>query len=123
MLPSERKSSVYRVSVTLDPIDVDLIDRLARLERLNRSEELRSILIQLRPMLQATVSAFETAEAQRDILSQKAAEMSISSLEALLPEVEKLGDFYLGIMSRLEGAAAASAAGAAPASNTGATLE
>jgi Ribbon-helix-helix protein, copG family len=102
-----KQSSVQRVTVTLDPADVDLLDRLGRLEGRNRSEELRSILEQVRPMLQATVEAFEAALAQRDAFDAKAAEAALSGLLGLLPEVEGLTDAYLGALSRLEGAEAA----------------
>jgi hypothetical protein len=107
-----------RVTMTLDPIDVDLIDRLGRLEGRNRSEELRSMLIEMRPMLQATVEAFEAALRKRDEFDQKAAEAAAGGLMALLPEVENISAAYLGAISRIEGA---QAAGDAPASNTGAT--
>lgn len=119
-------SGVMRVTLTLDPIDVDLIDRLARLEGQNRSQELRGILLQLRPMLQATVSAFEAALAQRDAFDRKAAELAISGLEHIGPELENLTNQYLGAMSRIEGLATAAnspSGDEAPDSNTGATLD
>ena len=116
-----KQSSVQRVTVTLDPVDVDLLDRLGRLEGQNRSEELRGILVQVRPMLQATVEAFEAALRQRDAFDQKAAEAAIQGLAALLPEVEGLSQAYLGALARIEGAQAAAEDGDAPASNTGAT--
>ena len=115
-----------RVTMTLDPIDVDLLDRLAALEGRNRSEELRSILVEVRPMLAATVEAFEAALRQRDAFDQKAREAAVSGLMAVLPEVEALSRQYMGALSRLEGRAAATAAASddeAPGSNTGATLE
>jgi hypothetical protein len=117
---------VVRVTLTLDPIDVDLIDRLAKLEGMNRSQELRGMLQQLRPMLQQTVEAFESALAQRDAFDLKAAELAISGLEDLLPEVEALSRQYIGALSRIEGKGAARVSDSgdeAPASNTGATLE
>lgn len=115
---------MVRVSLTLDPIDVDLLDRLGKLEGRNRSAEVRDILIQFRPMLQATVEAFEAAVSQRIKLDDAMASAAISQLEAVMPEVEKIQQVYLGALSRIEGAAAAaSAADSAPASNTGATDE
>ena len=110
--------------MTLDPIDVDLLDRLAVLEGRNRSEELRSILVEVRPMLAATVEAFEAALRQRDAFDEKAREAAVSGLTALLPEVEALNRQYMGAMSRLEGQAAAAAAAdeeKPPSSNTGVT--
>ena len=115
-----------RVTMTLDPIDVDLLDRLAVLEGRNRSEELRSILEQCRPMLAATVTAFEAARDQRDAFDVAARELAVQGLLVALPEIEKLSQTYMGAMSRIEGAAAAAAAVAddeAPGSNTGATLD
>jgi hypothetical protein len=120
------KPGMKRVTMTLDPIDVDLLDRLAVLEGRNRSEELRSILEQVRPMLASTVEAFEAALRQRDAFDEKAREAAVSGLSALIPEVEALSRQYMGAMSRLEGGAAAAASASddeAPGSNTGATLE
>lgn len=102
-----RPAGVVRVTVSLDPLDVDLIDRLAKAEGSNRSEELRAMLLNLRPMLKATVEAFETASAQRERLDQVVLDAGLQDLEALLPEVEKLRRAYLGAVSRIEGAAAA----------------
>lgn len=126
MVTQNLPGGVVRVSLTLDPIDVDLIDRLAKLEGMNRSQEVRGMLQQLRPMLRQTVESFEAALAQRDAFDQKAAEMAIKGLEDLLPEVEALSRQYIGALSRIEGKGAAAAAASddqAPGSNTGATLE
>lgn len=100
-------SRVVRVSMTLDPIDVDLLDRLARLEGQNRSAELRALLLQVRPVLQATVAAFESAAAQRQKYDEIAAQVALRDAEALIPEADRLSNTYLGILSRIEGAAAA----------------
>jgi len=116
-------SGVARITVTIDPIDLDLLDRLARAEGVNRSQELRSILEGIRPMLIATVDAFEAALRQRDAFDEKAAQMAVQGLQVLLPEVEALQRAYIGAMARIEGAEAAEGAQLenAPASNTGAT--
>lgn len=114
---------MVRVSLTLDPVDVDLLDRLGKLEGRNRSAEVRDILTQFRPMLQATVQAFEAAEAQRLKLDDAMAAAAIEQMEAVMPELERIQNAYLGALSRIEGAAAANAADSAPASNTGATDE
>jgi hypothetical protein len=98
-----------RVTVTLDPVDVQLLDRLAALEGLNRSAELRSILAQLRPMLRQTVEAFEAALAARDMLSRSAQEANISRMQELLPEAQRVADSYLGFLARIEGEAAVAA--------------
>lgn len=111
---------VVRVTLAFNPIDLDLLDRLARLEGLNRSQELRGMMQTMRPMLQQTVEAFEAALAQKDAFDQKAAEMAVTGLEDLIPEVEQLSRAYMGAMARIEGKGAARA-DEAPGSNTGAT--
>ena len=98
---------MQRVSVTLDPADVALLDRLAAAEGGTRSSELRSILGQLRPTLTATVVAFEAALAARDRLDAVAAEASAGELQALMPELERVQSTVLGALSRIEGRAAA----------------
>lgn len=113
------KPNLVRASLTLDPADVDLLDRLAALEGKNRSYELRSILTAARPMLTATVQALENAQAQRDRLNAAVASGAIGDLERLMPEVEKINAAYVGALSRLEGAAAAAEAADPRASNHG----
>lgn len=108
--PFEERENLMRVTVTLDPVDVALLDRLAKLEGLNRSAELRAMLAQLRPILRATIEAFEGAMAQRERLNQAAANASLSEFEDLMPELEKLQNSYMGAVSRLEGKAAVAAA-------------
>ena len=121
MITPSNFPNLVRVTLTLEPQDVDLLDRLAKLEGLNRSQEMRGILQHLRPMLTATVEAFENALSMRDKFDEAAASAAIAGLEALVPEVEEMSRRYLGAMSRLEGSAAVAEADDAPASNTGAT--
>ena len=121
MITPSKEPRLTRVTLTLDPVDVDLLDRLAALEGANRSQEMRRILEQLRPMLIATVEAFEAALEQRDKFDAAAASAAVTGLEELLPEVEEMSRRYLGALSRLEGSAAVAADDDAPASNTGAT--
>ena len=121
MITPSKQPKLVRVTFTLDPLDVDLLDRLAKLEGQNRSQELRGIFDQLRPVLTATVEAFEAALAQRDKFDAAAATAAVEGLQELLPEAEEMARRYLGAMARLEGSAAASGADDAPASNTGAT--
>lgn len=109
--PEENK---VRVTVTLDPVDVELLDRLAALEGLNRSAELRSLLAQVRPMLRQTVEAFEAALAARELLTTEAAQTSVSQMQKMLPEAQRVQDAYLGFLARLEGEAAAALASADP---------
>lgn len=110
---------MIRVSLTLDPYDVDLLDRLAKVEGRTRSAEVRDILNEFRPMLEATVVAFESALDQRIKLDEAMAAAAIEQLEAVMPEVEKIQNAYLGALSRLEGAAAANAAADPRPSNHG----
>lgn len=110
VMVTRNENGLVRVTVTLEPVDVDLLDRLAALEGQNRSSELRSILTQLRPTLVQTVNAFESALTHRDALDQAAAEASVSELQELLPEAEKLQNLLLGILAKFEGNAAAKAA-------------
>jgi ABC-type transporter Mla subunit MlaD len=94
---------VKRVTVSLEPKHVDILDRLSRLDDSNRSEQLRQILNSLFPVLEATVTAFEAAEAQKNAFEAQYADLAVSDLQALIPELEKMQKAYLGAMSRLEG--------------------
>lgn len=115
MVTPSRTRNLSRVTLTLDPVDVELLDRLGKLEGLNRSQEMRSIMSQFRPMLRATVEAFEQALEQREKFGDVAASASVARLQALLPEVERIQDSYLGAMARIEGLAAAENAQEEPA--------
>lgn len=95
-----------RVTLALDPVDVDLLDRLATLEGSNRSAELRSMLLDLRPMLQQVVEALEAALRTRDEFSQAAGAVAAAELLELVPEVQRLQNVMLGSLARMEGAAA-----------------
>ena len=97
---------VIRVTLTLDPVEVALIDRLASLEGSNRSQVMRMFLGEARPMLRQTVEVLEAALRQRDDLLSLVGQASIAGLEGLLPEVEKVQNAVLGSMARLEGALA-----------------
>lgn len=110
-------NGLVRVTVTLDPIDVELLDRLAFHEGKNRSQELRGMLVQARPMLKQLVATFDEASRHREALDQAMLNATVSELETIMPEVEEIGRRFMGAMAKLEGHAAASA----PASNTGAT--
>lgn len=101
---------VVRVTVTLEPTDVDLLDRLAACVGSNRSAELRSMLLQLRPLLVQAVATLEAAQRSRtDFEAAIAAAGLPEDLEVLLPEVERLQAAVLGSLARLEGAATAKA--------------
>lgn len=111
---------ITRVSLSLDPVDVDLLDRLARAQGINRSEQVRQILAESRPMLRQTVETLEAALRQRDEFLQTIAEAEAAGLAELIPEVRRVQDSIVGSLSRLEGALAAHEALADPrASNHG----
>jgi hypothetical protein len=99
-------SKVARVTVALDPADVDLLDRLSALEGSNRSAVLRSLLSEVRPMLTQTVQAFERAKGLRGQLDRAAAEALFSDLQAIQGNVEAAGQQFLGAVATLEGLAA-----------------
>jgi len=105
---------VKRVTVALLPKHVDVLDRLAKLDDSNRSEQLRQILDSLYPTIEATVKAFEAAQAQKNEFEAKYAQIAVSDLEALRPELEKMQNAYLGAIARLEGHLAANDAGENP---------
>jgi hypothetical protein len=96
-------SKVARVTVALDPQDVELLDRLSALEGSNRSAVLRSLLSQVRPMLTQTVEAFERAKGLRGQLDEAAAKALVSDLQDLQQFAEKSADQFAGAMARLEG--------------------
>lgn len=98
------------MTVALDPQDVELLDRLARLEASNRSAELRQLLAHLRPALRQLCEALEAAERTRDRFAAQVRTTAAHELEAIRPDVERLAGQYLGLLARLEGAAAAEAA-------------
>jgi len=113
------ENGLVRVTVTLEPIDVQLLDALARFEGQNRSAELRGLLVQVRPIMQQLVSTFTAAEKQRGQLNLAMANASVSDLESITAEAEEVGKKMLAMFAALEGAATANA----PASNTGAPLD
>lgn len=98
---------VIRVTLSLDPVDVDLIDRLAALEGSNRSETVRGFLAEMRPMLRQTIETFEAAERQRDNLLAAFSEAELRGLSWASPELEKIQDQMIGSLARLEGGLAA----------------
>jgi Ribbon-helix-helix protein, copG family len=116
---THNQNGLVRVTVTLQPEDVAMLDELGRLEGSNRSEQLRGLLAQVRPMVEPVIAAFREAERSRRELDQKLVNATVTELEAIQPEVEEMGRRFMGMMAKLEGAAAAAAE--APASNTGAT--
>lgn len=116
---TQHQNGLVRVTVTLEAEDVRLLDAVARLDGQNRSAELRGLLAQVRPVLVQLVSTFEQVEAQRASLDTALVDASVSELEAIRPEMDQISRRFLGAMAKLEGHA--TAAGEAPASNTGAT--
>lgn len=99
-----------RITLTLDPVDVALIDRLAALQDLNRSEQIRQFLGQARPMIRQTVEVLEAALRSRDEFLDVWSQAELTGLQDLMPEVEKVQSSVIGSLSRLEGGLAAQAA-------------
>jgi len=98
---------VTRITLSLDPVDVDLLDRLSALTGSNRSEQMRQFMAEYRPMLRQTVELLETALKQRDALLRVVGEAGDAGLGELLPELERVQNVVLGSMARLEGRLAA----------------
>jgi hypothetical protein len=120
---TRNENGLVRVTLTLDPVDVELLDALARFEGQNRSSEVRGLLAQVRPTMQQLVATFSAAEAQRESLDAAMLAATVSELQGVLPEAEELQRRMMGMLAKLEGQAAAAAGPDpdAPASNTGAT--
>lgn len=110
---------ITRVTLSLDSEDVELLDRLAVLRALNRSEQFREILARARPMLRQTVEVLEGALEQRDAWLNTFTEVDVLGMEDLMEEVDRVQNAVLGSMSRIEGAAAAREASDPRASNHG----
>jgi len=111
-------NGMARVTVTLLPEDVQMLDRMAAIQGTSRSAELRDIIDAARPVYTGIIAAFESAIAQKSRMDQAIMAATEGDLVRIAPELEKIQETFLGVMSRLEGAAAAADA---PASNTGAT--
>lgn len=121
---TQNENGMQRVTVTLEPEDVRLLDALARFEGQNRSSELRSLLVQIRPMMQQLVATFTVFEQQREQLDEMVSNATASELQSILPEAEEMNRRFIGMMAKLEGAIAVTSSEngpEAPASNTGAT--
>jgi Ribbon-helix-helix protein, copG family len=95
---------IVRTSVTLDSIDVDLLDRLAKTQGLNRSQQLRQFLAEARPMLRQAVETLEAAMRTRDDFLVHIASTHGEALDAVMVEIEKVQNVALGSLARLEGA-------------------
>lgn len=116
---TRNQNNLVRVTVTLRPSFVDLLDELARFEGTNRSAELRGLLDQVEPVIGQIVGTLREVERQREALDQAMVNATVSELEAITPELEQISRRFMGAMAKLEGHAAAT--GEAPGSNTGAT--
>lgn len=114
---TRNENGLVRVTVTLEPRDVELLDKLAKFEGTNRSAELRGMLAQVRPLVGEVVRVYEEAERHRELLDQALVNASISELEVIKPEMEEISNRFLGALAKFEGHIAS----IAPASNTGAT--
>ena len=120
MIAYEAPENMRRVSLTLDPIDVDLLDRLTALGGGNRSEQIRAVLVQVRPAFRSLLAAFEAVRDEKQAFDQVAASIAeTGGLAELVDEAERLQLAFLGSTSRLEGLAAFTKK--PPSSNTGVT--
>lgn len=105
-------NGMARVTVTLEPDQVRLLDRMAKVQQSSRSAELRSIIEAARPTLESVVQAFEGFVTQQGRMDEAIRTASERELAALLPELERIQSTFLGVMARLEGAAAVADGGA-----------
>ena len=120
MIAYEASENMRRVSLTLDPIDVDLLDRLTALGGGNRSEQIRAVLVQVRPAFRSLLTAFEAVRDEKAAFESVAAAIAeTGGLEDLVAEAERLQLAFLGSSSRLEGLATHHQK--PPSSNTGVT--
>jgi uncharacterized membrane protein len=90
---------------------VDLLDRLAKAQGLNRSQQLRQFLGEARPMLRQAVEALEAAMQTRDEVLKHVGSTQLERLDAVMAEIEKTSDAALGALARVESAIAAREAG------------
>lgn len=101
------KHGIVRFTASVEPEDLDLLDRLAKLGDSNRSAQLRMLLESMRPTLTATVNALEAAQRAKESFLEQAGEIALDELTEVLPEIEKVRKSMLGAMARLEGLATA----------------
>jgi len=99
-----------RVTLTLDPADVEMLDKLAELEGSSRSAEVRSMLAALRPSIRAVIAAIDAASVARSELTEAAARTGAEELERLMPKLGELQGQVLGALAQIEMTAASQAA-------------
>lgn len=104
------------ISVTLDPADIALLDRLAALDETSRSAALRTLLAGSRAALIEMVGILEDAVQARESLDETLAE---SVLTDFLPELQKLSNMMLATSAAIEGQNEAAEAGYKRGSNHG----
>lgn len=100
---------VRRVSLSLDPEHVELLDRLAAAQHSSRSAEVRTILEAARPVLESLVTTMEAVIHQKARVDEAIRGATEREVVGLMPEIERIQQTFLGVMSRLEGQAAAAA--------------
>lgn len=119
MITQEAGAELVRVTLTLNRVDVELLDQLADLEGSNRSAEVRGILAGMRPSIEGVVKAFHAVAKSREQLQSQLLAATASDLEAIRPDIEAIQGKFVGLVARLEGAEAAREAGDPRPSNYG----
>lgn len=104
---------LIRTSLTLPEEDVRLLDRMAAHDGKNRSEMMRSLLAELRPMMTQLIDTLDAAKANRETFMGAIGAATLSEFEVLRVEAEKLDRQVVGALSRVEGALTAREAAAA----------
>jgi phage I-like protein len=90
--------------MTLPEEDIRLLDRMAALDGKNRSEMMRYLLAEMRPLMTQLIDTLDAANASRDKFMGTIATATLSEFEVLRVEAEKLDQQVVGALSRLEGA-------------------
>lgn len=107
MITQDGGGELVRVTLTLNRVDVELLDQLAALEGSNRSAEVREILTGMRPSIAGVIRAFHAAAKAKEQLQTQLLAATASDLDAIRPDIEAIQQRFVGLVARLEGAEAA----------------
>ena len=102
MVTKEPGRNGVRVTLSLDPADVEMLDKLAELEGTSRSAEVRNFLAALRPSMRGVIQAMEAARLSRSALTVAAAQQGANDLERLMPKLAELQGAVLGALAQIE---------------------
>lgn len=103
-----RDQGMVRVTITLLPGDVELLDRVAALDGDTRSGLIRHMIESARPHLQNIAKAYGLLDQRRSDLEEALHSAGVKELEQIVPEVRELEAKTRGALAKLEGARAAS---------------